>query len=142
MISILTVNICLLFFLAVCAAGDIKTRTVYTPLCILVGLAGLLFSPVIPERSLPESLAGLLPAAGLYALSLLWKNQIGRGDIFVIAACGTWLGPGGTLTLLVIAFLLAGIWSVFLLMRRKASRSTQLPFIPFLLAGQLVRFLL
>ena len=140
--SIMTVNIILLLFLAVNARSDLMTRTVYVPLCMLTGIAGILFSPVIPGGSWQKSIAGLAPALVLLVLSLLWQEHIGCGDAYVLAACGAWLGAGDTLELLLAALLLAGGFSVCLLLRKRAGRKTQLPFVPFLLAGQFLRILI
>ena len=69
---------------------------------------------------------------------LIRRDAIGPGDIKVLAVCGWILGFPAVLGLLVRALLVSGIYGVTLLVRKKASLHTELPFLPFLLIGSLL----
>ncbi|WP_042374646.1 prepilin peptidase [Streptacidiphilus neutrinimicus] len=88
-------------------------------------------------------LAGLALTAGYYALAFF--GGAGLGDVKAAAAVGLVLGYTGWRTLLVgtvYASLLAALWAVALLLTRRASRRTQIPFGPFMMSGALLALLL
>ena len=76
---------------------------------------------------------------GLYlVMGLLWPGGMGLGDIKLAAGIGIYLGTIGWGALIVgafAAFLLGGIVSVVLLAIRAASRTSGIPFGPWMLAG-------
>ena len=86
----------------------------------------------------------LLGGAGVGILFLgvskITNEALGYGDSLVILGLGILLGLWQIMTLLVLAFSLAAISSMVLLVLKKMNRRTTLPFIPFLALSYLVIF--
>ena len=70
---------------------------------------------------------------------LLTKNKgIGIGDMIFFSLCSINIGFINSLEAILIAFILGMIYSIFLILLRKANLKTKLPFIPFLSIGILL----
>lgn len=81
-------------------------------------------------------LLGFLAASvPLLILSLIYPDSMGGGDIKLMAAAGLFAGPKLILMALFIGALYAGLYSIFLFIKKKASRKTAIPFGPFLSLG-------
>ncbi len=100
------------------------------------------FTPeeVFIARRFGAALAGWLLLWGIGALySLLRKRRgIGGGDAKMLALLGAFLGFGQGLLAFVVGIALATAAAVVLLVRRRATGATRLPFGTFLAAGGLV----
>lgn len=75
---------------------------------------------------------------GGMALFLLWffsRGSIGFGDVKLIVLCGCLSGFPGVFSLLFRSMIFCMIYGVFLLIRKRASWKTELPFVPFLFLG-------
>lgn len=82
-----------------------------------------------------QNLWGVLPGAGILALSLMLKGSIGKGDGYLLCISGLALGLKQNLSILFYALFLAGGTAAVLLGLGKVKRDTKLPFVPFLLGG-------
>ena len=60
-------------------------------------------------------------------------ESFGYGDSILIMIMGGFLGFWDILSLLTAAFLLAAVFSVIMLVRKKFNRKTAFPFVPFLM---------
>ena len=91
-----------------------------------------------PERLLPALIGGAA-LFGLYLLmALLYPGGMGLGDVKLAGVLGMFLGWLGWAPLLVGAFgafFLGGLFSLVLILTRKASRKSGIPFGPWMLAG-------
>jgi leader peptidase (prepilin peptidase)/N-methyltransferase len=95
------------------------------------------------QQSLNVLLQGLVPAASLLAIGLLSRGGMGLGDVKLAAIMGWsagWFGLAATVTGFASAFLLGGAYAVIVLVTRKGSRKSAIPFGPFLLAGFWIAF--
>jgi leader peptidase (prepilin peptidase)/N-methyltransferase len=92
------------------------------------------------------ALAGLAGGWLLFAVqALIYPAGIGWGDVKLAGVLGLylgWLGLGALLAGLVAGYLLAAVTGIALLAARRVSRSSLLPFGPFLLAGTLIAIML
>ncbi|MFC8733949.1 prepilin peptidase [Luteimicrobium sp. NPDC057192] len=87
---------------------------------------------------------GTAVTAGFYAL-LARLGGLGRGDVKLAWLVGlplAWVGWATLATGVLLAFLLGGLWSVGLLVTRRANRKTAVAFGPFMLAGALLAVVL
>ena len=139
----LLVNIGLCAALLPFAATDIRSRQIRWPPAACIAAAGVLLR-LLPVRSDAAAgagfaLGGLAVGAVFLAITLLMPSAAGPGDAVVTAACGPWIGPEGSMELLFLAFLMASVWSLILLVIRRAGRKSSFPFVPFLLAAQICR---
>jgi leader peptidase (prepilin peptidase)/N-methyltransferase len=71
----------------------------------------------------------------LYLLGLIYEDGIGGGDIKLMAAAGLIAGWKLILFALFLGAIYAGILALFMVVRKKATLKTALPFGPFLAAG-------
>ena len=85
-----------------------------------------------------DSLDGIAIAVtiGAVTLYLLWAVTLGRGigfgDVKLMIPLGILLGIQGIITLLFFSFFLGGAFGIFLLLTKKATAKTAIPFGPFL----------
>ncbi len=126
------------------AAVDLKVRRLPDPLTLplagaalaLLGLAALL-----PEHAgewTTALLGALALGAGYLLLFLINPAGMGFGDVKLALTAGTVLGWYGWPTLMLgtfAGFLLGAFYGGALLVARRASRKTAIPFGPFLIAG-------
>lgn len=92
-------------------------------------------------RPLHALLAGFIPGAALLFISFLTKESIGYGDGIVVLACGSTADVRQITGFLALGLLLSFVMAAFLLMVRKG-RKSEIPWIPYLFLGEVLRFLL
>lgn len=130
----------LLILLIPCTVTDLRDRTLPAVFMAAFGVTAAAVNRIFGILSWPELLAGLLPGVFLLAAARLSKERIGYGDGVLFLAIGLLCGAGGTVTILFLSLvLLAAAGTVILLARRKSMR-TELPFAPFALASALITF--
>jgi leader peptidase (prepilin peptidase) / N-methyltransferase len=92
-----------------------------------------------------HALAGMVALGLLYGLQwIVVPGQIGLGDVKLSGVLGLylgWLGLRAWLVGLCAGFILGALYSVALLVTRRASLKSEIPFGPFMLAGTLVAVL-
>ena len=88
-----------------------------------------------------HALIGMAAAVALFLLLLLaFPSGLGMGDVKLAGPLGAylgWLGAAAFVTGLMAAWLLAALTAVGLLLTRRATRKSEIPFGPFLVAGTL-----
>lgn len=130
-----------LVILIVGSIWDIRERKLPAGLLILNLLAGGILLAV--NRDIDWRKDWLLYAAGiLIGLLLLLLGRfcdgcIGTADGIMTAIIGGLIGYRDTLLLLMNAIFAAAVFSVLLIVIKKARRGTVIPFIPFMLLGYL-----
>lgn len=106
--------------------------------CFAVGF--LLFQASAAD--LPTFLNALLGAAlGGVLLGLphlLRKNDVGLGDVKLLAVCGLMTGFPAILYVLIRALVLMALYSLIQLARKKVKLTSQIPMVPFLFLGALL----
>lgn len=129
-------------YLLLCSISDIRTRSVPARL-LFSGMAGgaafrvaLLLLGKSPLMELPVL---LLPGLGLLILAWI-SHEIGEGDGIAWIGLGGFLGPDVLMTGMITLFL-TFLWGAFLMLRKKAGRKFRIPFLPFSLAGLVIRIL-
>lgn len=82
---------------------------------------------------------GLLGAGLLLGLWAITRGRgLGFGDVKLMLPLGMLFGPAGTLVLLFLAFTVGGAVAVYLLLTKRATLKTAVPFGPYLLAAAAV----
>lgn len=126
------------------AAIDLDTHTLpnvlvfpsYVVAGVLLGAAALIESD--GDALLRAGLGGVALFVAYLLMALAYPGGMGLGDVKLAGVLGLYLGFLGWGTLIVgafAAFLLGGIFSVALIVARKAGRKTGIPFGPWMLAG-------
>lgn len=107
-------------------------------------LLGLLYEKgfSVPQP-LAQSLIGALVGGGIIVgirvvgQAIYKEEAMGFGDVKLLALIGAWLGIMGAFTTLFVAALIGGVVSMVLLVTKKATRRSHIPFGPFLVLGAL-----
>ena len=123
---------------------DALTLLSYPVALVLLGAAAL----AVPDggRRFVVALIGLAAAWLLFLIqALIYPAGIGWGDVKLSGVLGLYLGWLGVTALvagLFLGYVLAAVVGLVLLATRRATRRSQIPFGPFLLAGTLIAILL
>jgi leader peptidase (prepilin peptidase)/N-methyltransferase len=122
---------------------DALTLTSYPVALVLLGLAAL--GTADGGRHVLDALIGMV-AVGLFYLlqAVIYPAGMGWGDVKLSGLIGLylgWLGAAVTVEGLLAGYLLAAATGIGLLVARRATRKSQLPFGPFMLAGALAAIL-
>ncbi|HEV3291245.1 MAG TPA: A24 family peptidase [Streptosporangiaceae bacterium] len=116
---------------------DVLTLPFYPACLLLLAVA----APFLPGGSgrFGHALIGMAAAVAFFGLLLLVSPAgIGLGDVKLAGPLGAylgWLGAAAFVTGLLAAWLLAAVTAIGLLLARRATRKTEIPFGPFLVAG-------
>jgi leader peptidase (prepilin peptidase)/N-methyltransferase len=123
--------------IAVAAISDARTGLIFTPLTQLLGLATLTAAAF--DGAPGPAAAGLLVVGGaLFALHAITSGRgIGLGDVRLGCALGAGLGAAAGMTALGWAFVIGGIYGTALLVTRRAGRTSEIRFAPFIAVGTL-----
>jgi len=103
------------------------------PPIIIAIIGGLLLQIVSPI----SMALGILAVGGFFLIQYILSKGlwVGGGDIRLGALMGALLGLKMGVMALVLAYLIGGIFAAYLLIAKKVSRKTQIPFGPFLITG-------
>ena len=127
-------ELCTVVFLAMNSWLDIRRRELSLLLTVVYAGGGIIYSILqgrkIQDVLIPAGIGILFLAAGLIS-----RGAIGAGDCWILLALGALLDTETYIRMLCIGFFLAAFWSGILLVIRRKSRKTEIPLVPFLLAG-------
>ena len=127
-------ELCTVVFLAMNSWLDIRRREISLFLTVVYAGCGIIYSILqgrkIQDVLIPAGIDILFLAAGLIS-----RGAIGAGDCWILLALGALLDTETYIRMLCIGFFLAAFWSGILLVIRRKSRKTEIPLVPFLLAG-------
>lgn len=100
---------------------------------IILAIVGVVFS----EKSLVPYLISSLSASGLLLfLNLITKGKgMGWGDVKLAVFMGLFLGYPGILMAMYLAFIIGALVSLGLIITKKATKKSLIPFGPFLILG-------
>lgn len=113
---------------------DIDTMIINDRFQIALFIIGVLLIVINPPIFL-DSVIGSVIISVPYFLLAFFTGGIGLGDVKLTFVSGFILGPKGIIVAFVITSLVGGIYAVGLLIKKKASKDTRIPFVPFLAVG-------
>lgn len=128
-------------FLAVTGWKDWRKKEISLLLTGVYGISGLAFS-IYAERPLEDWMVPIGVSLVMLAVSVLTGGEIGLGDGWVFLALGTMLNTEMYVRMACIGMLSAAGYAGVLLVICKKGRKTEIPLVPFLLAGYLGGLLL
>ncbi len=108
---------------------------------ILVGMAGLVsvicvgLNLYLGNNILPDTMLSFLPGLAIIGIAYSTKQAIGFGDGLMICSIAPVFGTENLVTGVFLAFLFSSVVSIVLFILRKATRKTQIPFLPFITLG-------
>lgn len=122
-------------YLLVLSVQDFRERMI-SGMFLGVGAVAAVCSQIIWDRSsVWECISGLLIGFAFVGISKLTREGVGYGDSILIMILGIYIGVWNLMYVLVIAFFLSAICSVFILIKFRFHRKQGIPFIPFLTVG-------
>ncbi len=122
---------------------DLLTLPSYPAALLLLGVA----APFVPSggRHLVYGLIGMAAVWLFFVLqAFIYPAGIGWGDVKLSGVIGLylgWFGIGAVLAGIIGGYLLAAVTGIGLIVARRATRKSQIPFGPFLLASALATLL-
>ena len=127
-----------LVFLTACAASDINKGIVPDLMSVLIAILAVVRIVVseITVQSLMNHIYGaFILSIPMLIAALMIKSGFGGGDIKMMAAAGLYLGLDKTIIAGFIAFFVAGIYGIYLLLTKKSSARKKVKFAPYLALG-------
>lgn len=124
-----------------CKCYLIPNRILFTGLLVYIGLF-IAQAALEPAGIRYAALGAGVSAAGLFVAGMLCRTvvpgSVGFGDLKLFVVMGLYLGAENTWNAVFYTLLAAFAVSVFLLVTKRASRKSVMPFAPFLLFGTLL----
>lgn len=124
---------CTIIFLALNGWKDWKEKEISLKITLLYGLTGVFYSIWRGRTFMDVMIPGGISLL-FFVLSIWTKEKIGLGDGLVLLALAGMLDTERYVQMLWMGLFMAAGYSGILLIRRK-SRKTEIPFIPFLFLG-------
>jgi len=128
-------------FLIIGTITDCKTKKVPGMLVIAFPIIGMLFSLFFKEGNIWNWILGGVFGACFFILAKVTKEAIGYADAWILTGIGVLLGINTVLTILFGALFLTIPISIILLLFKKGTKKTKLPFIPFLFVAFVIQIL-
>ena len=131
-----------LLFLGVSGISDVRRKSIPAYLPILGVIIALIIEFYASDLKLKELLISLTPGIGFLIISFATSEKLGLGDGLTIISLGLLCGVWDTLTTLIYASLSSGVVALFLIAFKKKNRNYAMPYLPFLLCGLVLTFLI
>lgn len=119
--------------LIIVSIQDIKLKRIRLGIVFIATIVLCICLPFCSSLSALDRIFGLFIGLGVVLLSKLTGGKIGIGDGIVLGVTGIGLGFWSNMELFALALVMAAVFSIGLIVFRKANRRTAIPFIPFLL---------
>ena len=131
-------EIVLLAGLGIMSVEDIRKKGIKRLWLIGLGIVGLIFTIADAEVLCVSFLLRFVP--GVVSVLLAWatREQIGMGDALLILVMGWYLNAIELVDVCLLAFFIAGLVALVLLVVIKKSKKFELPMVPFIFAGYVV----
>lgn len=131
-------EIVLLAGLGIMSVEDIRKKGIKRLWLIGLGIVGLIFTIADAEVLCVSFLLRFVPGVVLVLLAWATREQIGMGDALLILVMGWYLNAIELVDVCLLAFFIAGLVALVLLVVIKKSKKFELPMVPFIFAGYVV----
>lgn len=122
-------------FLGICAITDLKERQVYLGFCLAnMGIA-LLANLIFQNVEWTSIVAGLGLGVVFFAVCIITKEAMGKGDAVIILVLGSICGIKISFEIVTWAFVICSMVSIFEILIKRKSIKSEIPFAPFLFCG-------
>ena len=135
-------EIVLLAGLGIMSVEDIRKKGIKRLWLIGLGIVGLIFTVADAEVLCVSFLLRFVPGVVFVLLAWATREQIGMGDALLILVMGWYLNAIELVDVCLLAFFIAGLVALVLLVVIKKSKKFELPMVPFIFAGYVVRLCL
>ena len=128
-----------LLMLTACAVADINEGIVPDLVVILIAVLSVIkyfvTETVTIDTAVPHLIGAVCVSVPMLVLALIIKGAFGGGDIKLMAAAGLYLGWKYTLVGVVIGLFAAGLYGIYLLIRKKTDLKSKFRVAAFLAYG-------
>lgn len=131
-------EIVLLAGLGIMSVEDIRKKGIKRLWLIGLGIVGLIFTIADAEVLCVSFLLHFVPGVVFVLLAWATREQIGMGDALLILVMGWYLNAIELVDVCLLAFFIAGLVALVLLVVIKKSKKFELPMVPFIFAGYVV----
>ena len=131
-------EIVLLAGLGIMSVEDIRKKGIKRLWLIGLGIVGLIFTIADAEVLCVSFLLRFVPGVVFVLLAWATREQIGMGDALLILVMGWYLNAIELVDVCLLAFFIAGLVALVLLVVIKKSKKFELPMVPFIFAGYVV----
>ncbi|MCI7088039.1 MAG: hypothetical protein MR954_09535 [Lachnobacterium sp.] len=131
-------EIVLLAGLGIMSVEDIRKKGIKRLWLIGLGIVGLIFTIADAEVLCVSFLLRFVPGVVFVLLAWATREQIGMGDALLILVMGWYLNTIELVDVCLLAFFIAGLVALVLLVVIKKSKKFELPMVPFIFAGYVV----
>ncbi|MDD7714255.1 MAG: hypothetical protein PUJ27_10235 [Lachnobacterium sp.] len=131
-------EIVLLAGLGIMSVEDIRKKGIKRLWLIGLGIVGLIFTIADAEVLCVSFLLRFVPGVVFVLLAWATREQIGMGDALLILVMGWYLNAIELVDVCLLAFFIAGLVALVLLVVLKKSKKFELPMVPFIFAGYVV----
>ena len=115
----------------------ILTAGLMTGACVFGDRYGAVAGGLIYEPNVGNIIFSMIPGVVLFIISLLTKEAIGRGDVYLVCLLGLMIGFDRIFAVLFISMVSCAVFgSICILLKGKDKKDT-LPYVPFLLGAYL-----
>jgi len=101
------------------------------------GIFGLDYGLITNELTWMQILISLVPGIIFLVISKVTKESMGYGDGIIVLVMGSYISIAKLVGSLILALILAAIWSIVLLVFFRKKKQEEFPFVPFVLLGYL-----
>lgn len=127
-------------FLAVIFVQDLRYQVILSNVVWIGAVFGMIINVSFLHYNFNSLMFGALIGGGFFLVQLIVSNGrwIGGGDVRMGVMMGLWLGWQNTIVAIFLAYILGAIFAVYLLITKKATGKTAVPFGTFLSIGTVV----
>lgn len=121
--------------LFVAGITDIRKKQINRGFLLTLMLVCFAAIPFKKDFGIFDAVGGFVIGLCAIGISMMSREQIGRGDGFVIAAVGLVLGARRCMAAVFAASFIMCIIAILVLLLKRGNRHTRLPFLPAVFAG-------
>lgn len=124
--------------LIIVSIQDIKWKKIRLWIVLIATIILSVCALFSSSLSILDRVFGLLLGLAMVLLSKATGGKIGIGDGMVLGVTGIGLGFWSNMELFALALSMAAVFSIGLIILRRANRSTAIPFMPFLFLSYII----
>jgi leader peptidase (prepilin peptidase) / N-methyltransferase len=141
MINFTTIKlIVLICILLIISFIDIRDKIIPNELILITLFIGIIYS-FIGNISIYNAFLGMIIGGGIMFVLAIIPNVLGGGDVKLMFALGAFLGPIRIIWAILLAFIIASVFSIILLIIKLIKKNEFIPFGPFLAIGTIIAYL-
>ena len=132
-IMTIAIKIILGVFLIINTITDIRNKSIKIPVLAVFSIIGIIMYIMIRPVAVISEIGGIITGTLFIVISYLTKGKIGMGDALLMTVTGIYLGAEQNIILIMEALFITLLYSIVLIIFKKAGRDREIAFAPFML---------